>query len=458
MLGSGEQLRFDDRSPHSLRVGLSIKPPVLRRQTIGILAALMVAGVIYGTLVPFNFEFAGPWRWRLPLMRPQPGDTLANVLVYVPVGILLRLLLRRRGSWAIVECTATVLAALGISYSAEFLQQWLPGRVPTITDTASNVLGAFIGALAAPTAQRGIRWFHAWLYQAMQTTPFTALAGLLGACICAYALAPFDIHPTPTHVLSRLDHLHASWQAGLMSPPELSPPALLNKWVAAGACGTLAFLLTMAAREKGRSRLTSAYAGLLRSCGLVVLLETVQLFTVSHVADFGDLARGWACCVLGVSTAGLLLWFRPLIYRDPMALVGPVVPLVCPVLVAWWAMTGFREVGGGAAGRTAWLPVMGNFNRSWDSLLAGYTTGLINYVLAVGAFVIWLRVRGHVPRLAHCLGAGLLAALTLQVVALVFFGAFPDTAHIALAILAAGLVHRFDRAMDGRRVTSCGNR
>jgi hypothetical protein len=58
--------------------------------------------------------------------------------------------------------------------------------------------------------------------------------------------------------------------------------------------------------------------------------------------------------------------------------------------------------------------------------------------------------------LSHCIATGLLAALSLQAITVVFFGAFPDTGHIALAVLAGGLVHRFDRAMFGSRVARVG--
>ncbi|HOA72885.1 MAG TPA: VanZ family protein [Phycisphaerae bacterium] len=446
------QVRFDDRSPESLRVGLAVKPPVLRRRTLVILAVLMVAGVIYGTLVPFQFKPSDTAGWRLTMWPLQPGNALANVLVYVPLGIFVRLVLRRRGSRWYFECAATTLVAFVISYGCELLQQFLPGRVPTLTDTLCNVFGAFVGALLAPLAQRRIRQFHAWLYQALQTTPFTAAAGFLGVAICIYALAPFDLRPTPGHVLAGLSRLHASLQAGSLAAAGLSPPAVLNKWMAAGACGVLAFLLTMAARETGRSRPAAAWYALTRSWSLVAVLELVQLFTVSHVADGHDLLRGWACCSAGTLAAAALLWLRPLIYRDPAALVSPIVPIICPIVFLWLAVSAFRNVGGGHTSGLGWLPVMGNFSRSWDSVLGSYTSGFLNYALAVGVLVAWLRLRGHAPRLSHCIATGLLAALSLQAVTVVFFGAFPDTSHIALAVLAGGLVHRVDRAMFGFRV------
>lgn len=145
MLPDRGQMPFDDRDPHGTRIGLTIKPPVLRRRTVAVAGGLVVAGVVYAALVPFNFQVQETVTWKLPPGAPQAGDALANILVYIPVGALLRLVLRRRRSRKIVECAAALLGALVISYTAEFLQQWLPGRVPTLTDTLCNLGGAAVG-------------------------------------------------------------------------------------------------------------------------------------------------------------------------------------------------------------------------------------------------------------------------------------------------------------------------
>lgn len=220
----------------------------------------------------------------------------------------------------------------------------------------------------------------------------------------------------------------------------------------AAAWGGLAFLLTLAARENNRSTAASAYHAWTRSCCLAGCIELVQLFTISHVADGQDLARAWLACTAGTLAATALMWIRPLIHRDPAPLVAPAVTVLCPLLFCWFTISAFRSIGGGQGAEPWWLPIMGNFDRSWDGLLADYASGFISYVMAICALLVWLRFRGPAPRLIHCLAAGLMAALTLQGIGLLFFGHSPDTAHFALAIVAAGLVHRLDRAMAGRIV------
>jgi VanZ family protein len=441
---------FDDRSPAGARIGLPIKPPVLRRSTLCVMAALVVAGALYGALAPFKFDFRGQATWRLPLLPLQPGDALANILVYIPVGLLLRLVVRSRGSRWPVECIVALLLALAISYGAEFFQQWLPTRVATLTDTLCNVFGAGTGVLIAPLAQRQLRACHAWFFGNMQTMPFKAAAGLLTIVVCICALMPFDIQLTASHVWASLGRLQTSLQASLLSSGRLSPPAVLSKWMAAGAWGALAFVLTLSAREGGRSNSSSAYHGLTRSCCLAACIEMLQLFTISHVADCQDLARAWLLCGVGTSAGAILLFFRPLIHRDPAAIAGPLATSLCFVVAGWFIFSALHSLSGAENGRFEWLPVMGNFHRSWNGLLADYASWFISYILAISTFVWCLRLRGQVPQFVHCLAAGLIGAVSVQVLAAVFFGRFPDTAHFAMAIPAAALVHRFELALRGR--------
>lgn len=66
----------------------------------------------------------------------------ANVLLFVPLGLLLTLLFRR--IWVGVAIALTASAA------AELVQAVLPSRTPSLRDVVANVLGAAIGA--------GIAW------------------------------------------------------------------------------------------------------------------------------------------------------------------------------------------------------------------------------------------------------------------------------------------------------------
>ena len=124
-----------------------------------------------------------PWRgWRdlgvaplAYLTAPVPRhlttfDLIVNILGYVPLGALVVLALHPRTRGAIAVLIAVVAGAL-LSGTIEALQTYLPSRVPSNIDLATNTLGALAGGvLAAPFASslidRGrladlrLRWFE----------------------------------------------------------------------------------------------------------------------------------------------------------------------------------------------------------------------------------------------------------------------------------------------------------
>ena len=123
------------------------------------LALAYAALVLYASLYPFV-----GWRWPpgislVALLRlPWPPwrdsfDVLANLFGYLPLGGLLYLVWARRGvRWW--RCALLALAgASGLSYAMECLQQFVPGRVPSLVDWALNSAGAAAGVALAALAQ-----------------------------------------------------------------------------------------------------------------------------------------------------------------------------------------------------------------------------------------------------------------------------------------------------------------
>lgn len=125
------------------------------------LALAYTALIVYASLHPFT-----GWRdsGMSPLAFLDGGwprywtffDLAINILAYLPLGFLLALSLRRLpGRWT-PAFSALLLGAL-ISFGLESLQAWLPSRVPSNLDLATNTLGAGIGALL--TIWHGERFF-----------------------------------------------------------------------------------------------------------------------------------------------------------------------------------------------------------------------------------------------------------------------------------------------------------
>jgi VanZ family protein len=115
------------------------------------LAWLYAALIVYASLYPFS-------GWRAPGGQPlgfivmpwsrwwSGFDLIANLLGYLPLGLLVFGALVRSGARAGVAVAAAVASGTLLSLVMELLQNWLPHRVPSNIDLALNLLGSLAGA------------------------------------------------------------------------------------------------------------------------------------------------------------------------------------------------------------------------------------------------------------------------------------------------------------------------
>lgn len=131
------------------------------------LAAAYLLLVLYASLFPFT-----GWRW-------PPGQTLAtlaqlpwppwrddfdlwsNLAGYAPLGLLLTIAARRSGWRSTAALALGVLLPAALSWTMELLQQFMPGRHPSLKDMAANACGAAAGALLA-LALHAAGWIDRW--------------------------------------------------------------------------------------------------------------------------------------------------------------------------------------------------------------------------------------------------------------------------------------------------------
>jgi VanZ family protein len=107
-----------------------------------------VALIAYGSLYPFDFT-AAPGAGidgLFALHRPTRGDLVANLLLYLPLGVCLAVA-AASPSWVALVFVAIGLGA-GISVVIEVLQLWLPARFTSGTDVLLNVVSTLAGAVA----------------------------------------------------------------------------------------------------------------------------------------------------------------------------------------------------------------------------------------------------------------------------------------------------------------------
>ncbi|MBP6138873.1 MAG: VanZ family protein [Brachymonas sp.] len=128
-----------------------------KRSAVWGLVVAYVALVLYASLYPFHpWQDKGlPWLAFVTLPIPAPYlprfDVWINVLGYIPLGFGIALAILRDANarlprWALPLAT---LACLLLSFGMEFLQNFLPARVPSNTDWLLNTCGGAIGAALA---------------------------------------------------------------------------------------------------------------------------------------------------------------------------------------------------------------------------------------------------------------------------------------------------------------------
>lgn len=270
-------------------------------------AALVAVGVLYGSLLPLNFDSA-----RLATLhvgdvaamrfeRAGVEDVITNLVVYLPVGFALAATaaLRRR-SLLIAAMAATVLGTL-VSLMAEWLQHAVPLRVPSLTDVALNAAGSLAGSLLSRGLWPAGRAIVAAAAIELRCRPFRSLALALGTALAAWSLAPFDVLTKPES-LARAFRL-AEWSA---LPRDTFSQAWLRELVEASWFGLWAYFALLGRAEAGdRPRLRAAGV-LAQGAALVIVIEVLQLFVRSHVFELAAIVLRCVGVVIGV-LAGVMV-------------------------------------------------------------------------------------------------------------------------------------------------------
>ncbi|MCW8175973.1 VanZ family protein [Verminephrobacter aporrectodeae] len=123
------------------------------------LALIYAALIVFASLYPFEGWRAQGIDPLVFLLAPLPPaywtgfDLAINVAGYAPLGFLLVLALLRSGRGRAAVRWSALAGAL-LSLSMEFLQIYLPQRVPSNLDLALNAFGTLAGALSAALLER----------------------------------------------------------------------------------------------------------------------------------------------------------------------------------------------------------------------------------------------------------------------------------------------------------------
>jgi VanZ family protein len=174
--------------------------------------------VVYASLYPFEGWRWPPGRTALELLvlpeaiHQDRFDRWSNGLGYAPLALLAALALLRSGWRARAAVPLAVLLSAGLSYGCEWLQHFVPARVPTRGDFELNSVGALGGALVAWGLQAsGLvdRWSR------LRQRWFTGDAAYALALLVLWPLALLFPAPAPLGLGQGLDRLR-EWLASLL--------------------------------------------------------------------------------------------------------------------------------------------------------------------------------------------------------------------------------------------------
>lgn len=325
----------------------------------------------HGSLLPWNLSFdrlvGDGFRAlsRITFAATTPDDIAANVLVYIPLGLVVGLARSESRPSVLRRVAFATLIGSGLSLGLEALQVCIPGRVPSWIDVILNTLGCFFGAVAGMVVRRHGVVIGRWLLVHARRRPAqVALLSLTSLLIVAH-LAPFDF-------VTSTSELHGSFRRALWGQTALSeslnaahdPQEVVEHvwellWYA-----VLAALATRAALERHEPVLRAALLAFGHTVVVSIIVETLQLFVRSRLFDLRDMLLA----LLGALAGTWLALFIPRrALMNPSARSRRVVDrlLLIPAVVGYGSLLALTEwLGRGNALPT---PVRLPFEQLWQA-------------------------------------------------------------------------------------------
>jgi hypothetical protein len=261
-----------------------------------------IALIIYATLHPWSgwkWPDGLAFTWVLPRLSFEvANDIVANILGYLPLGLILCLAHLRSGRRPLLSAVLTVLAGSALSYALELLQFSLPGRVPSVADWMLNTVGTAWGALAAVTCQ-ALGLVEGW--HRLRGRWFIPQAGHGLALLWIWPIGLLFPPPVPLGEGQLLPHLRIvlmEWTKDTPVQDWIVPPDPLTMW---------ASVRSISLMEAGWMPLLEAMtvaAGLLAPMCMACAMARPRVFRVA-------LMSGLVVMAISASTLSTALNFGP---------------------------------------------------------------------------------------------------------------------------------------------------
>ncbi|MCC6609938.1 MAG: VanZ family protein [Burkholderiales bacterium] len=272
-----------------------------RRGLLGAGAVAYLAFVVYGSLVPLQFtphsmeEACRSFR-NMAYVPPEIGaraDWATNVLLFIPLSFLLAGAADLNSRWRWPRMLGVLAFCFGLSATIEFLQIFFPPRVVSLNDIVAESFGALVGIALwlwrGPwVCKQVLGWAEATHRRGRALYLFYAY--LLGLAI--FSLLPLDLTLSGHDIYDkwkegRLVLVPFGFRYGSLRDLVVDLALDLATWMPVG-------ILASYARVGSRRQV------LLYCIGLAALLEFLQVFVYSRIADVTDILTAALGCSIGM--------------------------------------------------------------------------------------------------------------------------------------------------------------
>src|SRR6266699_664614 len=159
-------------------------------------AAAAILGICIATLHSHGGSTTAGWSFYLTTGDAAFAELIANLILFIPLGVALTV--------AGVKPLRVIAAGAVLSCTVEFLQQWIPGRDPSVGDILCNTISTSLGALLVARAP-------AWLFVSPRRSAWQARLTAIVAVHVWYGTGALVRHaspPMPYHIVTTPDFEH----------------------------------------------------------------------------------------------------------------------------------------------------------------------------------------------------------------------------------------------------------
>ena len=169
----------------------------LLRYSVECLTILAILFILQSGLVPFDLtaESSTPGTRTLFDTRTSDAtfpDLVSNIFLYVPLGALAYLSLRRILSIRVLAWPGAVVSCLLISGSIEWLQAYSDSRVSSLVDLVANGVGGALGASLSSVGRRFIPSILGAALHEFHERPASAILKSYCVVMIVFAVLPFS--------------------------------------------------------------------------------------------------------------------------------------------------------------------------------------------------------------------------------------------------------------------------